>query len=528
MKKGIVILSIVLAIGIGLYIAVFYYKNLRGIKPAITNPPYPISDTANQGGGIEALHLSSDFKIEVFAEQLSGARVLAFDRYGNLWVSRTKEGVISVVVIRDGKAIKTVDVLQGLDKPHGLLFDRNNPNILYIAEEKKVSSLDVVWASGTTEPTVLSSANLVPLVTLTTDSGIHYSRTLAYSPKGEILVSIGSSCNVCYEQSSLRASIQKLEKDGNNWKLTPYATGLRNSVFMTVNPENHTLWATEMGRDLLGDNLPPDELNMIEEGRKYGWPECFGNQVHDAEFDKKVYIVDPCRDTVASRYDFPAHVAPLGLVFVPQESFWGEDYVGNLLVAYHGSWNRSVPIGYLIERIIFDSNGQIAGEEPFIEGWLQKDNKALGRPVDLVFMDGALYISDDHGGVIYRVIRDVSSSSHSSTTPDLITVDGISPIQNTYDATKPSVQFTGSARGNMFFEASFPIVVTDDTGIIVAEGVAEAQSDWMTEEFVPFIATVHKIDTPVAATGKISFRKDNPSGLPEHEYNYIVPVTFKK
>ncbi len=527
MKKSFVIIPIVLAFGFSIYAGVFYYRNLRGIKPAITNPPYPITDVVNsQNTSKNPLLLPPGFAIDVFAKNLSDARVLAFDRFGNIWVSRPSEGKISVVVVQQGKAIKTIDILSGLDKPHGLLFDISTPGTLYIAEESKISSISIDY-NGAHEPDVLLNVNLVKLVDLPHgDLARHTTRTLSYSPKGDLLVSIGSSCNVCNESSPLRASIQKLEKQSGVWTLTPYTTGLRNSVFMATNPVDGKLWATEMGRDELGDNLPPDELNIIEPGKNYGWPVCYGNRIHDVQFDKNTYIMDPCASTIASAYDLPAHVAPLGLAFVPEEAGWPEEYWLDLLVAYHGSWNRSIPVGYSVERIMFDKHGQIVGEEPFIEGWLTQKNEALGRPVDMKFMNGSLYISDDKAGVIYRVYKKDSAPVEASDSSDMIMVNMPTDGSYSFNFTQTSTTFTGKARGTMYFEASFPVIVTDDFGTIVAQGVAHAQGDWMTEDFVPFVATVSYVDGPTTSTGKISFKKDNPSGLPEHEFTYSVPVTF--
>lgn len=526
MKKILIIVPILLALGLSAFIGVFYYKHLRGVEPAISNPPYPVSD-AIDGKTEDRLTLPEGFSVEIFAKDLSGARVLAFDQFGNIWVSRTRDGKITVVIVENGKAIRTIDVATGLNNPHGLLFGIGNPNLLYIAEENRISSIEITRVSSTSEPVAFVSTNLTTLVELQAGGGIHYTRSFAYSPTQEILVSIGSSCNVCIEDSSLRASIQKLEKNGDTWTLTPYATGLRNSVFMATNPVDGKIWATEMGRDLLGDNIPPDELNIIEEGKNYGWPMCYGNRIHDGNFDKNTYIMDPCASTIPSYYDLPAHVAPLGLAFIPEESFWPEEYWNDLLVAYHGSWNRSVPVGYSVERIMLDDKGYIVGEELFIEGWLTRKNEALGRPVDLKFMNGSLYISDDKAGVIYRVFTS-KNQEPADEVLDLIHVDELFSNDSTYtyNTLEPSITFTGKARGTMFFEASFPVVVTDDIGTIVAQGIAQAQGDWMTEDFVPFSVTLTMIDSPTTATGKILFKKDNPSGLPEHDYTHLVPITF--
>ena len=231
----------------------------------------------------------------------------------------------------------------------------------------------------------------------------------ANTPDGEkLLISIGSTCNVCSEQDERRATILSSVADGSD--VERFAVGLRNSVFMTTHPETGEVFATEMGRDLLGDDLPPDEINIIKKGKNYGWPTCYGKNIHDTKFDKNVYIRAPCSAPFEepSFIDIPAHSSPLGLSFVPEEG-WPAQYKNNLLVAYHGSWNRSVPTGYKIVRFNLDDEGNLPTNRPaahdFITGWFTDDGRVIGRPVDiLVEPGGIMYISDDRAGVIYRVI----------------------------------------------------------------------------------------------------------------------------
>jgi glucose/arabinose dehydrogenase len=196
------------------------------------------------------------------------------------------------------------------------------------------------------------------------------------------------------------ASILVADADGGHLKT--FAEGLRNSVFLTSHPVTRHIWATEMGRDYLGDELPPDEINIILEGQNYGWPYCYGKRVHDDKFDPEGLKRDFCKDTVPSFIDIPAHSAPLGLAFFPEE--WPKEYRYHLLVAYHGSWNRSTPTGYKVVRYKLDEGGNVLGEEDFITGWLTPHG-ALGRPVDILIKDdGVIFISDDKAGVIYRVV----------------------------------------------------------------------------------------------------------------------------
>jgi glucose/arabinose dehydrogenase len=222
-----------------------------------------------------------------------------------------------------------------------------------------------------------------------------------------LYVSIGSTCNVCLENDERYAAIYSLNKDGSDFKQV--ARGLRNSVFMIWNNQSQAIWATEMGRDLLGDNTPPDEINVINTTAtstlNFGWPVCYGQNIHDTNFDKNTYFRNPCQEPFEqpSQIDLQAHSAPLGLAFVPDS--WPKEYRNNLLVAFHGSWNRSVATGYKVVRLILDESGKLIKQEDFISGWLS-GSSALGRPVGVIFdSTGSLYISDDKSGVIYKVFH---------------------------------------------------------------------------------------------------------------------------
>jgi glucose/arabinose dehydrogenase len=250
-------------------------------------------------------------------------------------------------------------------------------------------------------------ASFVKTIAKLPGGGNHFSRTIIFlpPPDGRLLISVGSSCNVCREADWRRAKILAVPAEGG--ELKEYATGLRNAVFMAGHPATGKIWVTEMGRDLLGDDLPPDEINIVEEGMNYGWPVCYGKNVHDTAFDKNTYVRNPCMEPfeVPSHIDIPAHSAPLGLAFFP-EAGWPEDYRDDLIVAYHGSWNRSVPTGYKIVRMKLDKDGTHLGTEDFITDWLLPDGTAVGRPVDIRFEpDGIMFVTDDKAGVVYRIVR---------------------------------------------------------------------------------------------------------------------------
>jgi len=219
--------------------------------------------------------------------------------------------------------------------------------------------------------------------------GRHNTKTVEVLPGGEVLVSIGSSCDVCNEEDARRGTVQMMGVGG----LRPYMTGLRNAVGMWVDPETGRAWATNMGRDLLGDNRPPETLYEVIDGADAGWPRCHAGTIADPEFGTGT---DACEGAAEPAATFPAHVAPLALIA------W-EDH---LVIAFHGSWNSSVKVGYALWWLPWD--GEPAGDaEPFATGFLPDGaTDALGRPAGLaVGADGALYVSDDKAGIIYRIAR---------------------------------------------------------------------------------------------------------------------------
>jgi glucose/arabinose dehydrogenase len=216
-------------------------------------------------------------------------------------------------------------------------------------------------------------------------------------------VAVGSSCNVCEEDDKRRAAVSEFNEDGSGQRI--FASGLRNAVGLTLNPKTNTIWATDNGRDWLGDDLPPEEVNDLgPKGGNFGWPYCYGNRVPDGSQSKDY----DCAKTVAPKVLMQAHSAPLGLLFY-DGSMFPPEYRGSLFVTFHGSWNRSVPTGYNVVLIKFNDKGEPEGPpEDFITGWIRPGERKkgvwMGRPVGLVVgPDGAMYVSDDSAGVVYRV-----------------------------------------------------------------------------------------------------------------------------
>ncbi len=375
---------------------------------SVTIPPKndQISNETNQGSSLSYLKVPDGFGISIFAKDVPGVRTMLPIGSGIL-VTQTSEGKVTLVkdTDNDGVAETKKVILDGLDKPHGLAeWGEGGQNYLYVAEHGKLSRYNF------DDEKAYNGKKLVDLPSYPTDR--HYSRSIMWLPSNEpdgysntLLISVGSSCNVCVEKDQKQGTILSYNIVTN--KLDTYARGLRNAVFMTTNPVDGKVWATEMGRDGLGDTTPPDEINIVEKGKYYGWPICYGKNIHDTEFDKKTYIRNPCMEPfeTPSHIDLEAHSAPLGLDFIPEEG-WPEEYWYNLLVAYHGSWNRSDPTGYKVVRIKLDEKGNYLGTEDFITGFLDKNGKKNGRPVDIqVSPGGTVYISDDERGVIYKLYR---------------------------------------------------------------------------------------------------------------------------
>lgn len=418
-KRVMIIVTIAL-LGAGVVIGgVFSWQNFRGAGPAIAPPPDDIttllntsSEPANQNAsGTEPapstntsvstqvtqnttgfpLTLPTGYSIRVLAKELPNARDLVLDSAGNVWVSQLQAGRVTQLMVKDGVLVDRHSPFQNLRNPHGLAFDPTAPSVLYIAEERSISKARI----GTEAP-------LEKLVDLP-DGNNHNRRSLAFGTDGRLYVSIGSTCNVCVEENERNATVYSLLPDGSDFRQE--ATGLRNAAFLAVRPADGSLWVTENGRDLLGDNLPPEELNIIEQGKFYGWPYCYGRNIQDTKFDASAAAAARCAAAAPAHVTFQAHSAPLGLAFIPSTSAWPADWHGDLLVAYHGSWNRTQPTGYKVVRFDVAADGSITGEHDFITGWLTGDG-ALGRPVDVLPTDdGKLYISDDKAGLVYVVTR---------------------------------------------------------------------------------------------------------------------------
>ena len=359
---------------------------LLGIKPAFKTD------------SLAGISMPDGFKIDVFAGDLDGSLVsypgpnpgprMMLLRDGVLFVTIPNRGSVVALPDRDNdkKADEVITFIDNLNRPHGTDFYEG---WFYIAEENRVIKVK--------EKGLKADKNTLEVLIDDLPAGGHFTRTIKVHD-GSIYLSTGSSCNVCYEKDERRGAITKCNLDGKECRV--FAKGLRNAVGFVFHPITDRIYATDNGRDWLGEDLPPDEINLVEEGKNYGWPVCYGKNVHDTDFDKNVYIRNPCMEPfeIPSLKDLQAHSAPLGLAFYYGDSFPLE-YRGRLFVAFHGSWNRKEPTGHKIVSI--DMND--FSVKDFATGWLDGNN-VLGRPVDIIAADdGSLFVSDDNAGLIYRI-----------------------------------------------------------------------------------------------------------------------------
>ena len=388
-------MSRILIVIVALAVVIFGAYQLLPERYAV-NAPFRqlIAGVDNSPGRsvVQRMRVPPGFHVSVWARNLPGARMLALTPAGNILVSQPHRGkVVEVGVGESGESLPPRDLLTGLDRPHGLAV---TDKWLYIAEASDIARVAVKsGADGALE----LSGPVQRIVTGLPEGGNHWSRSVKPGPDGRLYITVGSSCNVCKEEDARRATMLVANADGSDLKI--YATGLRNAVGFDWRPGTQELYATDNGRDLLGDNFPPCELNRIVEGGFYGWPYANGDNVPDPDFgaghEKEI------ANAIAPAFSFRAHNAPLGITFI-KGKYAPEGYRGTALVALHGSWNRSEKDGYKVVSLHWKADGGIESRD-FLTGF-EVDGDVIGRPVDVVEgRRGEIYISDDYGGVIWRV-----------------------------------------------------------------------------------------------------------------------------
>lgn len=358
-----------------------------------SDPPAAESaDTAPQVGEglpLEQIELPPGFQIELYASGLPGARSLKLTPSGTLFVGSRRDGNVYAVIDedQDQKADRVLTILEGGDQPNGVAFRDGS---LYVADISKVLRFDDIeeHLDDPPEPVVLRDD-------LPTDTH-HGWKFIAFGPDGMLYVPVGFPCNVCKRDDERYGTILRMSPDGSDLEI--FARGVRNTVGFDWHPETQELWFTDNGRDQMGDDIPPDELNHAPRpGMHFGFPYCHAGTIPDPEFGSE----RDCSEFVAPARALGPHVAAIGMRFYTGSMF-PEDYRGQIFFAEHGSWNRTHKIGYRVMRVELDGD-QAIRYEVFASGWLQGE-QAWGRPVDVQVMpDGALLVSDDEAGVVYRI-----------------------------------------------------------------------------------------------------------------------------
>lgn len=336
------------------------------------------------------LRVPTGFAVTKYAT-VNGARALVTGPDGSVYVSIPNRGTIMRLLDtnRDGTADSVVPVLTGLDRPHGMAFHKGK---FYVANIGGVVRFALTPASVPTgAPEQLNRYDA---------SGGHITRTVVFGADNKMYVSIGSSCNICEEKAPERATVMQYDENGQNGRV--YSRGLRNAVGVAVHPVTKQLWVTQHERDNIQpdhQDLPTEEINLLQDGKDYGWPYCHGPKIPNPEFHDQAR----CDRTESPALRMQAHSAPLGIVFLDRATQFPAAYRGDALVAFHGSWNRDTPTGAKVVRVRI-RNGRPVSYEDFITGWQNDAGARWGRPVDFAVLgDGSVLVSDDAGNAVYRV-----------------------------------------------------------------------------------------------------------------------------
>ncbi|MFZ6665728.1 PQQ-dependent sugar dehydrogenase [Peijinzhouia sedimentorum] len=362
-------------------------------KQAQTTEEETTLDLAVETDGLplHTIKLPPGFEIELWAEDVDNARSLARGDNGTIFVGNRQGDKVYALVDSDGdnKADQKYVIAEGLFMPNGVAF-RNGD--LYVAEVNKI------WRFPSIESNLEAPLEPVLIYDELPDDRHHGWKYIAFGPDDKLYVPVGAPCNICEPEKEIYASITRMNPDGSDMEI--FAKGIRNTVGFDWNPENNELWFTDNNRDMMGDDIPPCELNRAPaQGLHFGYPYLHGSDLADPEFGNKVTNID----YTLPAQEMNAHAAPLGMKFYAGGMFPAE-YNNQIFVAEHGSWNRTKKIGYRVALVKHDSE-KGTSYESFAEGWLNDETQeAWGRPVDvLVQPDGSILVSDDFANCIYRI-----------------------------------------------------------------------------------------------------------------------------
>ena len=342
--------------------------------------------TAQSDLPIGKIRLPPGFSIEV-AARVPNARAMTWGAEGTLFVGSVNGLVHAVSFPAGGPPVVRV-VARGLREPAGVAF---RDGALYVSAVSRILRYDGIERRLDDPPQPVVVSDRFP-----TD-GHHGRKFIAFGPDGRLYVPVGAPCNICAPDPERYANIGRMNADGSGFEVV--ARGVRNTVGFDWHPRTKELWFTDNGRDWMGDDQPPCELNrMTRPGQHFGYPYCHGGTIADPEYGRQ----RTCSEFVAPAQNLGPHVAPLGMRFYTGTQFPAA-YREQAFVAEHGSWNRSTKIGYRVSLVRVDPSGRATGYETFAEGWLD-GGSVWGRPADvLVAPDGSLLVSDDYAGAIYRI-----------------------------------------------------------------------------------------------------------------------------
>lgn len=410
---GVLVLLLAGAVAALLATGTIDSSSLRMILNVMTGAAGP---AANDTTVRQRYQVPEGFSLGLYAADLPRVRFMRFTPAGDLLVSRPHAG--DILLLRrdadgDGRPDARETLISGLERPLGLEI---SGDWLYIAESNRIGRVFFDSHTGTLV------GDYQPLVEGLTDNGNHWSKTIRIGPDKKLYLSQGSTCNVCQEEDTRRATMMRFALDGTQGETV--ATGLRNSVGFDWAPWDGALYATDNGRDLLGDDFPPCELNRIETGGFYGWPFFNGDNVPDPDMGPDPLAAQ--RTPIKPAHGFRPHNAPLGMTFLNADTL-PKQFQRSALVALHGSWNRSSPDGYKVVSLHWTDDG--IEERDFLTGFNQ-DGDISGRPVDVAQgPDGAIYVSDDYAGAIYRVTYGSTNSANA--------VPMVAPVASRLDAQPP-------------------------------------------------------------------------------------------
>jgi glucose/arabinose dehydrogenase len=348
-----------------------------------------VTESPATDANLGKITLPDGFQISYFAQKVENARSMVLGPDGTLYVGSRDKGNVYALPDKnkDGKADEVIVIASGLKMPNGVAL-RNGS--LYVAEISRITRYDNIAANLKNPPKPVVVYDKFPT------EEHHGWKYIAFGPDDKLYVPVGAPCNICLSKDPVFASITRMNPDGTG--LEVFAHGVRNTVGFDWHPTTKELWFTDNGRDLMGDNIPPDELNHApKKGLHFGYPFCHAGEILDPEFGKG----KNCADYVAPVQKLNPHGGTLGMEFYTGSMF-PETYKNQIFIAEHGSWNRTEKIGYRVSLVRTNAQGQ-SSFVPFASGWLQ-DGKEWGRPVDVELMpDGSMLVSDDMNDAIYRI-----------------------------------------------------------------------------------------------------------------------------